>query len=189
MQQKYRFSEDSYILIGTVAKPQGLHGEVNIVAFSGQPENFKEYNSLYLVDDKGEISPQLIIKRCKVHKGKAVVLFDRVTDRTLAEKLSGMGVLVAKTDLPKLGKDEFYWHQLIGLQVHTVDGRNLGILDSIFSNGAQDVMVIQGDSDEYLVPLTDGILNTYDEMKVVIDPPPGLLEINTDEGDDVFGSN
>lgn len=187
MQHKYKFPEDSYILIGTIAKPQGLHGEVNIHAFSGQPENFKEYNTLYLVDDKGKISPKLAIKRFRVHKGKAVVLFDRVADRTHAEQLTGMGVLVAKKDLPELDEDEFYWHQLVGLQVHTVDGRNLGILSSIFSNGAQDVMVIQGDSDEYLVPLTDGIINKYDESTVVIDPPPGLLEINI--GDDEFGSN
>lgn len=189
MQHKYRFPEDSYILIGTVAKPQGLHGEVNIHAFSGQPENFKEYDTLYLVDSKGEISPKLVIKRFRVQKGKAVVLFDRVSDRTHAERLTGMGVLVAKSDLPELGKDEFYWHQLVGLQVHTVDGRDLGTLSSIFSNGAQDVMVIQGDNDEYLVPMTDGILNTYDETTVVIDPPPGLLDINTDEDEDLFGSN
>ncbi len=181
MQYHYSYPEEQYILIGTVAKAQGLRGEVNIYALSGEPENLKDYSKLTLVDKKGNLSPELDIKKFRVQKERAIVLFDQVTDRTHAEKLAGMGVLLAKEDLPQLADDEFYWYQLIGLIVSTIEGRHLGTMESVFSNGAQEIMVIKGDDNEYLVPLTDDIIVEQDEEKLVIDPPPGLLEINVEE--------
>lgn len=181
MQYDYQYPEDRYILIGTVTRAQGLHGEVSIHALSGQPGNFREYPRLFLVDSSGELSPELLVTAFRVQKGKAVIRFDRVTDRTHAEKLAGMGVLLAKADLPELADDEFYYHQLTGLPVRTTAGQSLGTIHTVFSNGAQDVMMIIGDDNEYLVPLTAGMITEQNSEEVVIDPPPGLLEINTDD--------
>lgn len=183
MQQHYFYPEGRYILIGTVVKAQGLRGEVSIHALSGQPENLRNYLTLTLVDKHGKLSPRLNITGFRVQKGKAVILFDRVTDRTHAEQLTGMGVLLAKDDLPELTEDEFYWHDLTGLSVRTVEGRRLGTMQSVFSNGAQDVMVIVDEDGEYLVPLTHGLIVGQNNQELVIDPPPGLLEINSDDDD------
>jgi len=181
MQHHFPFPEEKFLLIGTVIKAQGLKGEVSIHSFSGQPENLNTYDTLFLVDKGGNLSPKLSIKRFRVHKGKAVVLFDRVRDRSHAEQLAGMGVLLAREMLPPLAEDEFYWHQLIGLTVCTTAGEQVGILRHVFSNGAQDIMVVQDGDQEYLVPLSDGIIVSYDETQLIIDPPPGLLEINSGE--------
>ena len=80
--------------------------------------------------------------------------------------------------MPQLADDEFYWYQLLGVTVNTKDGCYLGTMQSVFSNGAQDVMVIKGEDDEYLVPLTDGVIVEQSDKLLVIDPPPGLLEMN-----------
>jgi 16S rRNA processing protein RimM len=183
MQYQYSYPEDRYILIGTVGKAQGLRGEVNIHPLSDQPENLEAYDALVLVDKRGKLSPKLTITKFRVHKGKAIILFDRVVDRTHAEQLAGMGVLLAREDLPELAEDEFYWHQITGLPVKTVDGRYLGTMISVFSNGAQDIMVISEDDQEFLVPLTKGIIVEQSDTLLVIDPPEGLLEINTGEED------
>lgn len=181
MQHQFTFPEEKFLLIGTVIKAQGLKGEVSIHSFSGQPENLNTYDTLFLVDKHGNLSPELSIKRFRLHKGKAIVLFDRVRDRSHAELLAGMGVLVARESLPELAADEFYWHQLIGLTVSTVGGDGLGKLLHVFSNGAQDIMVIQDGDQEYLVPLSAGIIVSYNEQQLIIDPPPGLLDINSGE--------
>ena len=181
MQHHFLFPEDRFLLIGTVIKAQGLKGEVCIHSFSGQPENLNTYHTLFLVDKGGKISPQLSIKRFRAQKGKAIVLFDRVRDRSHAEQLVGMGVLLAREDLPELAEDEFYWHQLIGLAVSTVAGEAVGTLMHVFSNGAQDVMVIQDGDQEHLVPLSDGVVISHDDEQLIIDPPQGLLEINSGE--------
>lgn len=187
MLYEYSYPEARYILIGTVVKAQGLRGEVSIYVLSGQPENLQKYSTLVLVDRGGKLSPELKVKSFRVQKERAIILFDRVVDRTHAEKLAGMGVLVAKTDLPELADDEFYWYQLTGLPVRTVDGRHLGTIQSVFFNGAQDIMVIGDENSEYLVPLAPGIIAEQSSEGLVIDPPPGLLDINT--GEDETGTD
>lgn len=184
MQYKYSYPEDRYILIGTVVKAQGLRGEISVYALSGQPENLKAYSSLTLVDRNGKVSPELKILKFRVQKDRAVILFEQIADRTHAEKLVGMGVLLARADLPELADDEFYWHQLVGLPVKTVQGLVVGTMQSVFSNGAQDIMVIIGPTDsEHLVPLTEGIIIEQNSEGIIINPPPGLLEINSDAQD------
>lgn len=181
MQHHYSYPENRYILIGVVIKAQGLRGEVSIHAVSGQPENLRTYPALTLVDKQGGLSPRLTVTGFRVQKGRAVILFDGVTDRSHAEQLAGMGVLLDKKDLPQLAPEEFYWHELTGLPVRTVDGRSLGCMQSVFSNGAQDVMVIGDEDREYMIPLMPGIIVGQNSRELVIDPPPGLLEINIDD--------
>lgn len=183
MQHHYSYPESRYILIGVVIKAQGLRGEVSVHSVSGQPENLRNYPALTLVDKRGGLSPKLPVSGFRVQKGRAVILFDRIVDRSQAEQLAGMGVLLDKKDLPELAPDEFYWHELTGLSVRTVDGRRLGIMQSVFSNGAQDVMVIVNEDGEYLVPLTHGLIVGQDNQELVIDPSPGLLAINSDDDD------
>ncbi len=178
MSQEYSYPADDYILIGTVIKAQGMRGEVAIHCFSGQPENIGSYHTLVLVDREGTLSPELAVQRFRLQASKAVVQFDRVGDRTFAEKLVGMGVLLPRADLPQAGTGEYYWRQLIGLPVTTMDGRYLGVVCSLFSNGAQDIMEIEANGGQYLVPVTEAIIASQSDTGIVIDPPPGLLEMN-----------
>ena len=85
-----------------------------------------------------------------------------------------------KTDFPKLDSDEYYWHQLIGLQVFTEGGRELGKVASLFSTKAHDVLVVSGAGREYLIPVKEEMIKEIDDRrkKLVITPPPGLLEAN-----------
>ena len=108
-----------------------------------------------------------------------------VTDRTDAEKLCGQGVLVHKEDLPTLDADEFYLHELEGLQVETEEGQVLGRVESFFNNGVQDILVVGTGKNEFLIPLIPGMISKRNEKGLTIAPPPGLLDINS--GDSVKG--
>ena len=92
--------------------------------------------------------------------------------------------MILKEDLPQPGKDEFYLYPMVGLPVVTTQGRRLGTVINIFSNGAQDLLVVQDKDEEYLIPILDSIIIQHDAEKIVIEPPPGLLEINS--GDSVI---
>jgi len=183
MQYTYSFPEEKYLLLGTVVKAQGLRGEVSVHALSGQPEKLGQYRHFTLVDKVGTLSPALKVHAFRVQKDRAIILFEGVGDRTFAERLAGMGLLLNKQDLPEPEEDEFYWHELYGLPVSTVQGKRIGTMQSVFYNGAQEVMVIVNGSKEYLVPVTPGIIARQNTMEIIIDPPPGLLEINDDESD------
>lgn len=181
MQLTYCFPEEKYLLLGTVVKAQGLRGEVSVYALSGQPDSLHQYERFTLVDKAGTLSPDLKVHAFRVQKDRAVILFEGVSDRTFAEKLAGMGLLINRQDLPEPGENEFYWHELYGLPVRTVQGEQLGSLHAIFSNGAQEVMVIVNGQSEYLVPVIPGMIARQNKTEIVIDPPPGLLDINTED--------
>ena len=65
----------------------------------------------------------------------------------------------------------------------TGDGRALGRVQKIFSNGAQDILVVGEGNQEYLIPILDSIIVRRTDTELIIDPPPGLLEINSGTAD------
>ncbi len=185
MNEDFVYPAETYLLIGKIIEAHGLKGEITIFSFSGQPENIRGYRHLVFISSKGIISSPFVIDRCRSKGKTAIVQLTTVNDRDGAEALAGMGVLVCKDQLPPAKIDEFYVYQWEGLAVITDQGRELGTISTIFSNGAQEILVVQGNatSEEYLIPVLKSIIVHQDAEKIVITPQPGLLEINL--GDDV----
>jgi 16S rRNA processing protein RimM len=186
MADVFSFPTDRYILIGKVGRPQGLHGEVRLYPFSGRPEEIQACSSLVLVSPSGRLSPSLRLTACRVRGKAAIVGFDSICDRNKAELLKGMGVLLDREGLAKQSENA-HWYRSFGLPVQTQEGRELGLLEDVFSNGAQDIMVVRGSGREYLIPIVDAILVRRTESEIVVDPPPGLLEINSGAADEDSG--
>lgn len=169
--------EERYLHLGKISKPHGIRGEVKIFSFSEQPENMLQYKTLVIVDKQGQ-QRRVSVSKCRIQGKTAVVKLKDIDNRNQAEELQGMEVLLDKQELPATGKREYYWFQLQGLTVETRQGEKLGKVTNIFSNGAQDILVIGDKHAEYLVPILQGIILSQDAEKIIIDPPPGLLEIN-----------
>lgn len=178
MSSDYTYSKEEYILIGVISKAHGMRGEVKIYCYSEQPDNFNNYRQVVLVDKKGNNSPHLTIRKSRPQGKMAIALLDTITDRNRAEYIEGMGVLLPKDQLPETEKNEYYWHQLIGKSVIDQEGKLLGTVKEIFSNGAQDVLVVKTTQQEILIPIVADIVLETDHEKVVIDPPAGLLNMN-----------
>lgn len=171
-----------------MVKAQGLRGEVKIQTLSQQPENFAHYPKLTLVSKARRTPTDFTVLGQRIQGDCVIVTLAGIGDRNQAESLVGCTVHLERSLLPPVGEDEFYWHQLEGLAVVTVDGVQLGKIESIFSNGAQDIVVVRQGHREYLIPLTRSIVQRQNEGELVIDPPPGLLEINSgsETGGDMF---
>ncbi len=180
MSQDYSYPTESFLLLGKVAKAHGMRGEVKIFPFSGQPENIRTYRELVLVNSKGDLSPPLAILGCRVQGKVAITSLDSITSRDKAEGIEGMGVLLAKTNLPELTENEFYWHQYIGKTVRDLKGSYIGEIEAIFPGGTHDIMVIKSETEEILVPISKTIVIKESSEEITIDPPPGLLELYTD---------
>jgi 16S rRNA processing protein RimM len=181
MKAEFSFPSEQYLLLGTVAKAHGLHGEVKLFLHSGQPENIRGYRELYLVDRKGAIAGPLQLLGQRLHGKAAIVLLATITDRNGAERIEGHGVLLARDQLPALANDEYYWHRLLGKNVVDGTGHPIGIVARLFHNGAQDILVVVAGQREMLIPMTKSIVVDETETTIVVDPPPGLLDLG-DEG-------
>ncbi len=175
----YVFPVDEYLLLGKIAKAHGLHGELKIFLYSGQPENIAEYDELLLVDRNGVISVPLAILKSRV-QGKAVIIqLASIANRTQAEKVEDYGVLLARKNLAAIGDNEYYWHQYQDKLVVDLEGNIVGRVDHLFSNSAQDILVIKAGKEEILIPVTKDILVGEADGTLIVDPPPGLIEINS----------
>lgn len=177
MTDVFSFPDEKFLLVGKVAKPHGLRGEVKIHAFSDDGSTLLHYSEIVLVDSRGRLSPVQRVAKSRLQGKSVVIKFDSVNDRNSAESLYGMGVLIDKKALGKTDDDEYYWYQFYDLPVHTREGRFLGTITSIFSNGAQDVLVIENGDNELLVPVIKSTIIEHTDKGVTIAPPPGLLEL------------
>ena len=101
--------------------------------------------------------------RCRAHKKGFVASIDEVADRDAAAALTGQLIGVPAAALPEIaGDDEFYWRELVGCQVISTTGENLGVIDHLLETGANDVMFIRGDGGETLVPFVDEFVESVD---------------------------
>ena len=182
MADSFSFDRAKYILIAKVSKAHGIKGELKMHAFSGQLQSITQHNKLLLVSRQGQISPLLDVVRSRKGNKEVIVQLKDINDRNDAEKLCGYGVLVKKEDLPALKSNEFYLHELEGLQVKPEAGEIIGTISSFFHNGMQDLLVVKKGKNEFMIPLIPGMITKRDKTCLTIAPPPGLLEINSDVG-------
>lgn len=181
--EDFCYPTDKYILLGKITKAHGLRGEVKIFSFSGQPENFHGYKEVLLVSSEGNISSPYVVEKFRVQGKTVVVQLASVTSRELAEKTEGQGVLVAKSLLPDTATDEYYWYQYEGKRVLDVNGQKIGRVASLFNNGAQDIMIVKSGKAEFLIPITKDIVVRETDEEVVVNPPPGLLDLTNESGE------
>lgn len=167
------------VAIGKVVSPHGLKGELKILPYSGDPSAFAIYKRLVLADTDGAVTEHAVA-RCRSGKGQAIVQLAGITDRSGAEALVGSEVRLRRVDLPPLAEDEYYWHELVGMEVRTDSGRVVGAVASLFATKAHDVLVVRGGGREYLVPVKKELLLSQDNENrvLVIADLPGLLELN-----------
>ncbi|MCL7489640.1 MAG: ribosome maturation factor RimM [Desulfobulbaceae bacterium] len=167
-----------FVLLGKITKPHGIRGEVKVYPFSGQPENFLNYKNILLgMEDSEERIPYRIDK-ARI-QGKMVLLQLRdCTTRNEAESLVGRQVWLRRSDLPAPEEDEFYLLELEGKNVVTIDGQELGRVTGVLATAGHDILTVTGMRHEYLIPVEKSFIVRIDDKEVVLDVPPGLLDIN-----------
>jgi 16S rRNA processing protein RimM len=156
------------VIVGTVDRPVGLRGEVEVRVHSDDPRRFRPGSRLLL-----EGRP-LTVAGSRRHHGRTLVRFEEVGDRERALGLRGRDLVVPATQVRALGRDEYWDDDLVGCEVRTIDGRVLGRVTDVIHGPVQDVLEVG----EVLVPLVAAIVRDVyvAERRIVVDPPPGLVD-------------
>ena len=173
------------LVIGRIGRPHGVQGLVTVEVRTDDPE-VRFASGAAVLTDPPERGP-LVVAQARQHSGRLLVSFAGVEDRGAAERLRGI-VLVAEVDPFASPEDpeEFYDHQLIGLDVIGTSGARIGTVAEVLHLPGQDVLAIQRPvGGEVLVPFVAAMVPEVDlaGRRVVIDPPPGLIEDIPPDGD------
>ncbi|CAL9410251.1 ribosome maturation factor RimM [Streptomyces sp. enrichment culture] len=166
------------LVVARIGRAHGIKGEVTVEVRTDEPE-LRLGPGAVLATDPPSAGP-LTIETGRVHSGRLLLRFEGVRDRTAAEALRNT-LLIADVDPDERpeDEDEYYDHQLIDLDVVTVDGTEVGRITEISHLPAQDLFVVERpDGSEVYVPFVEEIVTDIDleEQRAVIDPPPGLID-------------
>ena len=145
------------IVVGKIAGAYGVRGWVKIASFTVPADNICDYRPWYV----GGVSVD--VKELRAHGNGFVACIDGCADRDAAAAMAGREISVLENALPKLDEGDFYWRQLVGLQVVNTSGESLGVVQGLLATGANDVIVVRGvDGRELLIPFIGTVVGEVD---------------------------
>jgi len=155
---------DDRLVVGLVRGVHGLRGLVRVEILSDNPDRFAVGS---VVHREGDARPLTIASAHRDGPG-LLVRFREISDRAAADTLRDV-YLEAEAAGP--AADGFYWHDIIGCAVTTVDGEDLGVVDDVFRVGESEVYVVRGPRGEVLIPAVSSIVRELDPgaKRIVVD--------------------
>ncbi len=161
------------IHLGEISGVFGVKGWVKVFSYTMPRENIVKYKIWQLFSATATWQSIKVLNGRR--QGKVVVAqLEGITDPDQARKLIGAKIIIAKEQLPKLKKGEYYWSELEGLFVVTTAGIDLGKVAWLFETGNNDVLVVEGDRERYIPYITDEVIISVDlkSSKIVVDWDP-----------------
>lgn len=163
--------------IGRIGRAHGIRGDVAVATSTDDPDA-RFAPGARIATQPAEAGP-LEVESARWHSGRLLVRFVGISDRTKAETIKGLVLVVDSDDLPPIDEaDEYYDHQLIGLHAETSDGAAIGEITDVVHGPAGELLVIDRDGREVLVPFVTELVPTVDLVarRVTVTPQPGLLD-------------
>ena len=160
-------------MVAQVLAPHGIRGELKCRVVTDFPKQRFRRGNTVLIDRQAHV-----IQGARVQGGTVLLKLEDVADRDAAEALRNKEVQIRPEDAVTLPKGQFYWHQVIGLQVEDVTSHEiLGNVTDIIETGANDVYVVRGERGEILVPAIKEVVKQIDPAvgRMLIEPLPGML--------------
>jgi 16S rRNA processing protein RimM len=167
------------VLVGTVARPHGVRGDVVVnPATDFVDERFALGSVLWTRIDG--VVEQLKVTRALLGGKRPVVGFEAASSVKDAERLAGAELRVPEEYLAELEPGAYYLHQLTGCRVETAAGETLGEVVRVDGGTGASVLVVEGPGGEVLIPFAVSLCPTIDVggRRIVVDAPAGLLEVN-----------
>lgn len=164
------------VCVAVITGAHGVHGRVTIKSFTENPLDVTSYG---VMTDKSGAKRFKVELTGKQTRGLFIAKLSEVRSRNDAEALRGVELFVPRTQMPDPEEEEFYYSDLEGLEAVLVTGEVLGRVAAVYDFGAGDMLEIpRQKAGSLMVPFTKDIVPQVDlaNGRLVIDPPPGLLE-------------
>lgn len=143
-------SEETLLHVGKISGVFGIKGWVKVFSFTGYREDILLYSPWTL--KKNATTKTVEIVTGQLQNQLVVAQIKGIDDRNDAEVLIGWEIFIEKSQLPPAKENEYYWSDLIGLEVENTEGVVLGVIDNLLETGANDVIVVQGEERQHAIP-------------------------------------
>ena len=170
--------DDCYQL-GYVIKTHGLHGEVSILLDVDFPDAYENLESVFVASAGSETLVPFFVEHVTIRQNKALIKFEEVDTIEQAEALLKAQLYLPLESLPPLEGDQYYYHEIIGFTVTDQEHGQLGTVQDVYESTGQDMIVMQYQEKEVLIPINDDIVQQVDKAQQVVrvSLPEGLLDV------------
>ncbi|RYC70448.1 MULTISPECIES: ribosome maturation factor RimM [Spirosoma] len=176
-------TKDDCYQLGHITKTHGVSGELVLYLDVDNPAEYADLETV-LLEVKGELIPYFIESIAIVKGSRAIVAFEDVDTIEQAERLINCGAYLPLDELePITDETRFYFHEIVGYQVVDAEAGELGIVQGVYAMNAQDLIAMDYQGKEVLIPINSDIVRTVNrearKLNVVL--PAGLLDIYMEE--------
>lgn len=162
--------EPGFVIVGKLRRPHGVRGEIVMEVLTDYPKRIRVGKQVYI----GEEHKPLVISSRREKPPGILISFEGYNDCDKVADFTNQYIYSAMSELPPLEANEYYYHQLIGLNVENKQGERLGKLEEILETGANDVFLVRTpDSNEILLPVIDSVIVSIDLSlgRIIVNPP------------------
>lgn len=153
-------SAEQEVVIGKIGAPFGVKGWVKVHSFTEPASNITDYPLWYLKSGKNttntmgsnQTNKNIKVTQIKQHGKIFVAKLDGIDNKDQAHLLTNLKIYVLRSNFKDLPEGEYYWQDLIGMQVFDNNGQALGSVVELYHTGATDVIVVKGDKTEHHIP-------------------------------------
>lgn len=159
------------IEVGRILDAWGIKGWLKVLPHSADPQAlFSSTRWFLLPSEKGAAAftgtALLRVREAKPHSDAVVARADGIEDRTGAEALKGARIFISRASFPTAAEDEYYWVDLLGLDVVNREGQPMGRVKDLLQTGPQTVLVLDyeeaGQPQERMIPFVSAYVDTVD---------------------------
>ncbi|MBF0446822.1 MAG: ribosome maturation factor RimM [Magnetococcales bacterium] len=164
-----------WVVVGRLLGAHGVRGALKVHALTEEKGGILSFPTWWLGAEVGTFRCHTLLSGQVNSKG-VVATLEGVINRDQAQNLSGVEIWVPRSQLPEPDEDQYYWNDLLGVQVETEEGEVLGIVDHLFETGANDVISVLLDGEERLIPFVSEVVLTVDleAGRLVVRLMPGM---------------
>ena len=176
--------DPSHLVVGHLNRPHGIKGEFYVSSLTDHPERAYAPGVILLLGEPDadgpdpDLPPLRVVEARPFQRGM-LVRFGGVDDRSQADVLRGRYLYRAIEDVEPLEEGEVFYHQLLDMEVVTVDGTAVGSIAEVFELGPVNLLEVRSAEGVVIVPYRPEIVVDVDVEadRMTIDPPDGLLEL------------
>ncbi|MCF8076569.1 MAG: ribosome maturation factor RimM [Desulfotignum sp.] len=163
------------LVMGEITGAHGLEGNIKVRSFAQAPDLFAPGSRVFVSSGTRADAQPFVIDQCVPYKKGLLMRLAGIKDRNMADALIEKQILVPRSRLPEPEENAWYWEDLYGLTVTDEVSGDLGTIDTIFSTGAHDILVVKTKGRELLIPMHRQFVMSVDieNARVVTRLPEG----------------
>ncbi|HSB07618.1 MAG TPA: ribosome maturation factor RimM [Thermodesulfobacteriota bacterium] len=153
--------------IGRVIKPHGVRGKIKVEYFGEDFSQFHLYRKVFFEDRMRRLKSYEILETTP-QPPRLILQLKEIRTVEEAQPLVGKEIFIRKESLPDLPEGEYYWIEILGMEVETEGGKHIGRIKEILPTGAHDVYVVQGERSEIFLPAVERVIRSINREKKVV---------------------